>query len=249
MNIKEVRNIVYLFFYYFYKKLNMKKVLLFFIFFGHYLMFSQTEIVNTEPLDSLYREDQFYFSLTYNLPQNKPSGYSQYSFSTGLSLGFLRDIPISKNRHWALASGLGYAYNSLKHNLTIKKNNNTNSFAVNGNFNSNQLNLHYLEIPLEIRWRNSTMESHKFWRIYSGIKLSYVLASTSIFKSDIENFTIKNNNAVQKLQYGTYISFGYNTINLYAYYALNPVFKDAYLDTGEKINMQLFNIGFMFYIL
>ena len=37
-------------------------------------------------IDSLYREDQFYIGLTYNLLQKRPKGVSQNSFSSGLSL-------------------------------------------------------------------------------------------------------------------------------------------------------------------
>jgi hypothetical protein len=40
-------------------------------------------------IDSLYREDQFYFGFTYNTLQEKPSGLSQKKFSVGLSAGFL----------------------------------------------------------------------------------------------------------------------------------------------------------------
>jgi hypothetical protein len=41
---------------------------------------------------------------------------------------------------------------------------------------------------------------------------------------------------------------GYNTVNVYAYYGLNSIFKTAEID-GEKINMKAFNIGviFMYY--
>lgn len=39
-------------------------------------------------VDSLYREDQFYFAITYNTLMNNPSGVSQSKFSSGLSAGF-----------------------------------------------------------------------------------------------------------------------------------------------------------------
>jgi hypothetical protein len=40
---------------------------------------------------------------------------------------------------------------------------------------------------------------------------------------------------------------GYNTVNVYAYYGLNSIFKTAEID-GEKINMKAFNIGIIFFI-
>jgi hypothetical protein len=39
---------------------------------------------------------------------------------------------------------------------------------------------------------------------------------------------------------------GYNTVNVYAYYGLNSIFKTAEID-GEKINMKAFNIGIIFF--
>uniref|UniRef100_UPI00404B3FE0 porin family protein n=1 Tax=Flavobacterium sp. TaxID=239 RepID=UPI00404B3FE0 len=227
----------------------MKTFFIYISLFVNYLIFSQTETVDAIVLDSLYREDQFYFSLTYNLPQVKPSNYSQNSFSTGLSFGFLRDMPISKNRQWAIATGFGYSYNNIKHNFAVKKSGTSTTYSVDDSYTNNKLVLHYLELPLEIRWRNSTADNHRFWRVYTGFKASYVFSNKAEFKSGTENFTIKNNSDINKLQYGPYFSFGYNTINFYAFYALNPLFKDVSMLSGENVDLKIFNIGFMFYIL
>ena len=81
-------------------------------------VFSQENTTTQDTLvikvDSLYREDQFYFSITYNTLIHKPLGLSQSKFSSGLSLGFLRDMPINKNRTIAIASGIGLTYNNLE---------------------------------------------------------------------------------------------------------------------------------------
>ena len=212
------------------------------------IIFAQDATVNAVS-DSLYREDQFYASLNYNLLQNKPAGYNQYSFSTGLSLGFIRDFPISKNRHWALGLGLGYSYNNIKHNLIIQEDLSDVTYNVNGNYDKNKLVLHYLEFPLEIRWRNSTPESHKFWRVYTGFKVSYLFGNKSVYKFEGNEDLIRDNSDLNKIQYGPYLSWGYNTINFYAYYGLNPLFKDAKLSNGEDLNLNNFNVGFIFYIL
>ena len=53
-------------------------------------------------VDSLYREDQFYVGVTYNVLTNLPTGIGQNGFSSEISVGFLRDMPINKNRTYAL---------------------------------------------------------------------------------------------------------------------------------------------------
>src|SRR5215217_3756268 len=95
-------------------------VLLLLSFFG---LFAQEEITKPElqeiKVDSLYREDQFYFGFNYNTLQQKPVGLSQKKFSIGISGGFLRDMPINKNRTKAFATGLGVSYNNYNQNLGI----------------------------------------------------------------------------------------------------------------------------------
>jgi hypothetical protein len=49
--------------------------------------------------------------------------------------------------------------------------------------------------------------------------------------------TVTGNTDFNKIQYGTYISAGYNTINLYAYYGLNSLFKSAQVN-GEPVNVK-----------
>ncbi|NJM79708.1 MAG: PorT family protein [Flavobacterium sp.] len=225
----------------------MKKLFSFFYLLTFASLFSQIEEVAI-PIDSLYREDQFYFSVCYNLIRNTPTGYSQYSFSSGFTLGFLRDMPISKNRNWAIGLGLGYSYNDIKHNLKIVESNPSNAYSVDNSYDKSKLRFHYLELPVEIRWRNSTYESHKFWRIYTGFKVSYLVSSKSIFESGAQNAIIQNSDEVVKFQYGPYLSLGYNTINLYAYYGIKPLFDNAMIGNNE-LKLNSFNLGFIFYIL
>lgn len=192
-------------------------------------------------MDSLYREDQFYASLSYNLVQNRPDGFKQFSFSPGITFGILRDFPISKNRHWAIAPGIGYSYNNIKQFINSEE-------IVGATENTTSENIrtiittHSMDFPLEIRWRNSTQNSHSFWRIYTGVKTSYVFNSKLKLESTTESTKESISDEINRWQYGAYISVGFNTWNPYIYYGLNPIFKE-----GSK--MSNFNVGFIFYIL
>ena len=218
-------------------------------------VFSQ-EIVSiqdsaTVKVDSLYREDQFFLGLTYNTLQQKPQGVSQNKFSVGLSAGFLRDMPINKDRTIAIATGLGFTYNNYVQNLAITGTGELPVYTViDGNtvFNKNKFTQLLVDLPIEFRWRTSTYESYKFWRIYGGMKFSYVFYNRSLYTDDQSRVVITNNADFNKLLYGVYLSAGYNTVNVYAYYGLNPIFKSAAVN-GENINMKAFNAGIIFYIL
>ncbi len=203
-------------------------------------------------IDSLYREDQFYFSVTYNMFTDIPINFKQNKFSLGLSTGFLRDMPINKSRTVAIAAGLGLSYQNYNQNLNISKDGaGTIIYGVNNSseFVSNRYRQYSVDLPIEFRWRNSTYESTKFWRIYGGVKLSYVFSSTSLLDDGENKYNINNNKDINKFQYGPYIAAGYNTWNLYIYYGLNPLFNSATTLSGEKINMKTLNAGLMFYIL
>ncbi|SHF91597.1 hypothetical protein SAMN05443549_101814 [Flavobacterium fluvii] len=203
-------------------------------------------------IDSLYREDQFYFSFTLNTLQDKPVGLTQDKFSSGFSLGFLRDMPVNKRRNVAIAPGLGFTINSYNQNMAITQSNGTTVYTIIDpltDFNKNRFSQFSVDVPVEFRWRSSTFEGHKFWRIYGGFKMSYLIYDKSVYEDDQGKIVVTNNKDFNKFQYGAYIASGFNTVNIYAYYGLNSLFQSPKTNDGVTINMNMLNIGIMFYIL
>lgn len=232
----------------------MKFSLNIFLFFVVFNVFSQEQKLVSPiiAVDSLYREDQFYMTFTYNSLFNRPVGISQNKFSSGFAAGFLRDMPINKNRTIAIASGLGLSYNKCFQNLYIKETNQeiTYSGIPSGmDYSKNKLDQFYVDVPLEFRWRTSTPESHKFWRVYSGFKFSYLIFDKYTHIDSESNFRITRNDDLNKFQVGTYLAFGYNTWNFYGYYGLTPFFKSSAKINNEAVGLNTLNLGLMFYIL
>lgn len=221
-----------------------------FLFLSLTKLYSQ-EVPNFTEVDSLYREDQFYIGVTYNILTNRPVGVSQNSFSSGVHFGVLRDFPINKKRTVAIAPGIGFSINNYKQNLIAQENNNVISYSIPNEVTTldrNNLALYFVDVPIEIRWRNSTPESHIFWRWYTGIKLSYLVLNQSKAVTQNQTFRINNNPDFNKFQYGMYVAAGRNTWNFYGYYGFQDIYKNGSLN-GESIQMNTFNIGLMFYIL
>lgn len=205
----------------------------------------------TVKIDSLYREDQFFFSFTYNTLQNKPADFSQSKFATGFSAGFVRDMPIVKDRTVAIASGLGFTYNNYNQNLAITGTNELPVYNIvdTDTYSKSKFSQLFIDVPLELRWRTSTYQSYKFWRIYGGVKLSYLLYNKSVFNGDSGNTTLTNNKDFNKVLYGLYLAVGNNSINVYTYYGLNPIFKNGTQVDGQNLSVQALNMGLIFYIL
>jgi hypothetical protein len=234
----------------------MKKQLLFFFCILSFALFAQEqELELPYPMiqrDSLYREDQFYIGVTYNIVSNSPTAFSQDKFSTGFSAGVLRDFPINTARTIAIAPGLGFSYQNYHQNLLINGSASQPVYSIipTGTYYSKNKIEHYLlDLPIEFRWRTSTPESHKFWRIYSGLKLSYLLASRSQYTDGQYNVIIKNNPDFNKTQLGLYMAMGYNTWNFYGYYGLTPLLSKGATIQDDSIGLQAIHLGLLFYIL
>ena len=205
-----------------------------------------------EKADPRYFEDQFYLGLNYNLLQDKPGAVSQNNLSYGIHLGFIKDIPLNDKRTIAAGIGLGYAVNSYYSNLRAIQNGSSFQYLILDNTTSyrrNKLETHLIELPLQLRWRNSTASEFKFWRIYTGMKFGYIVGSRSKFVTAdfIDSFY---NTDTENFQYGLTLDVGYNTFNLHVYYGLNGLFEDGVFGPdGEALTFTPLRIGLIFYIL
>ena len=199
-------------------------------------------------IDPNYLEDQLYFSLTYNILKDKPTSIAQNGFSGGFSFGFVKDIPVNEQRNFGFGLGFGYAKNVYIQNLKITEENFGTLFSLAQDYKVNRFSTGALEIPIEIRWRNSTPEKYKFWRVYGGFKVCYALFSKSKFVASDQKSIAKNITEFNKVQYGITLATGYHNWNLYFYYGLKSFFKKAQLNE-ENIEISDFNVGLKFYIM
>jgi hypothetical protein len=212
----------------------------------------QGQEAGERPLEELYREDQFYVGINFNLLLNFPQDVSQNGLSYGLQGGFIRDIPLNEACTFALGIGLGYGFNSNYSNLRALEGGDGIEYEILSDpdtYKRNKLATHLLEVPLEFRWRNSTRTTYKFWRIYSGFKFGYILGSRSKYVTNdfVDSF---NNPDTENFTYGLTLNVGYNTFNLHIYYGLNSLFEDGVNGPdGQQLEMNAVRVGLIFYIL
>jgi hypothetical protein len=203
-------------------------------------------------VDRKYLEDQFYLGLTYNFATKLPADVSQRNLSYGLQAGFIKDIPLSYNRNMGIGIGLGYGINSYYTNLLATQQGSDVVYTVldsDADFRRNKIATHVLEVPFQFRWRNSTPEEYKFWRIYTGVKFGYVFDGRSKFVSSTERVVFVNKD-IRDFQYGLTLNVGYNTFNIHIYYALSSLFNDGVMGpSGGNIEIAPLKVGLIFYIL
>ncbi|MDO4229807.1 MAG: outer membrane beta-barrel protein [Capnocytophaga sp.] len=201
-----------------------------------------------------YLEDQFYVGLTYDYLISKASRVVQHNLSRGIHVGFLRDMPMNDRRNKGIAIGLGYSYDLIYSNITAFSNNNVVEYNIatslsDLNISKNYFQTHTLELPLEFRWRTSTTESHKFWRIYLGVKLGYVFGARNLFKRNEITAFFTNSDLKNQWHFKVFTAFGYNTLNFFVQYNLTPILKNAQTEDQTSLKSSLLQMGLMFYIL
>lgn len=204
-------------------------------------------------VDSLYREDQFYIGVTYNVPLNLPAGGNIRGLSGGVQLGYLRDMPINKQRNLAVAIGLGLAIDQLGQNVFIGETTDDETIfrVLDGSvdFSRNRFNMAIIEAPVEFRWRTSTPSTYRFWRVYAGFRVGYVYWYKATFKQPGNTVNQTKISEFDPLRLSATFSFGYNTFNFFASYSINPFFKDAETVAGESVDIRTLKLGLIFYIL
>ncbi|WP_036151817.1 porin family protein [Maribacter forsetii] len=210
--------------------------------------YSNAQLVTNSVEEERYFEDQFYIGLSYNFILNHPEGSNQRNLSYGLQAGIIKDLPLNRAGTKAIGIGAGLALNSYYSNLVADISDDEISYSINDDITRSKLETHLIEFPLEFRWRNSTAEEYKFWRIYGGIKAAYVLGARSKYDLDDISEGFKNTD-LTKFQYGLTLSFGYNTFNVNAYYSLTELFDGNASVNGEVLQYRPLRIGLIFYIL
>jgi hypothetical protein len=189
--------------------------------------------------------------LYYSALTSAPENFNQNKFSSTLNFGFIRDLPLNKQRNFGFGVGVGLSLGSSNSNLKLSElNNSVSAEIVNGeDFTKNKWNTTKIEFPFEVRWRTSTPTSYKFWRVYFGVKTSYLLKSKYKYESLNSNYTLENL-PFRKTQSGITVNAGNNTWNLGLYMGLNPIFNKEFGQNNPNLkDLKEFKLGLVFYIL
>ena len=217
----------------------MKTIIGLFFLLSHFL--SAQDSIKKVPWSDKYREDHLFLSIHHDLFFNNPKD-AQNALSIGLTTGFLRDMPFSKNRKFAIAPGIAFAYK--RHNTFILP------AEISLDNNKANINQYLVELPIELRWRNSTVENAQFFRVHLGTKFSYRLfGSVSFTDADKVIQTEQNHlDFINAFSIQNYLAFGYSTFNLIVGYTHTPFYRDSTFD-NNKLEVYPLSLGFIFYIL
>ena len=217
------------------------------------VLFAQNELA-MDSLDKKYREDQFYFGVTYNALINAPELIDSQGLTGSIHFGFTRDMPINKNRNLSIALGMGASFDEYGTTLFIGEDELnrtifTSLSTTDVTYDVNRFSTASLEVPLEFRWRTSTAQNYRFWRFYAGLRLGYTYWYKSSFKQDGTTVIQTDIPEFNNMRLGATLSIGYNTVNFYGYYGITPLFDNAITTNGTPIQMSTLKLGLLFFFL
>ncbi|MDY0780930.1 porin family protein [Tenacibaculum sp. IB213877] len=194
-----------------------------------------------------YWEDQLYMYISYNTILKQPKETSNSGFSYGITLGYIKDVPLNNQGNVSVGIGAGYNYESFNHGLRVLSSDEI-IHDPDAGISSNEIKLHNIEFPIQFRWRTSDAVTYSFWRIYTGVKLTYNLSNKFSYQLNNQSFNYRNINIYNDFQTGLELSVGYGAFNLFVYYGLTPMYKNVVIDT-EKVNSKIAKFGLIFYLL
>jgi len=212
------------------------------------LLFVQSSFSQSDKLEQSYREDQFYFGSSYFIQTESLVDFKQNGFSGNFQFGFIRDFSLNNDSTRALGLGLGYERNYFTSNIQpIEQDDQIDYRIVISRFleSKNKISFSSISFPIEYRWRKSSLNEYKFWRIYSGFKIkkNFPLYSNPSYGSEL---------VIEEIQDWTssiYLNAGYNTWNISLEYDLNPIIKNKNTVDGDNLNVSFFRLGLIFYFL
>lgn len=200
-----------------------------------------------------YLDDQLYVALSYNVLTSMPSGMKTYSFPNTMSLGYVRDIPLNKRRNIGLGAGVGFSFHSYYTNLSMTKDaQGVPHIALmeSDQYKSNRFSMQTLDIPLQIRFRGSSAEKYRFWRVYAGATASWVIRSYSTLNDGNLKARYYNLPYLNKWLFTANLHVGYGKFTLKADYTINSLFQSSRVgEIAGLDDVRSLNVGLLVYLL
>lgn len=172
--------------------------------------------------------DWFFYDLAYPLLLNTPDELEQGTWSNSHSLSLMQDYVFGRSK-FGFAFGLTYTSVNYKNNLRIVLDESTGNAEFNimpesVEYDENKLNIKYVELPLELRFRSKPNVKGNYFRLYLGAKFGVRFDAYSHFEDGDYEVSYHHPEALNRFRFGPYARIGYGIISLYGYYQLTDVF-------------------------
>lgn len=193
----------------------------------------------------LHSHDYVVLQLTYDAWTGLPAGVKTSGWNRGFNFALMYDFPI-QHSHFSFAPGLGISTSGMYfRNNTLNVADSTSStlsFQSGNPYKKYKLATAYIEIPLELRYRQVEDNANTGFKVSLGVKFGMLLDSHSKGKKlvlgDWEIDKIQDKRAFNNYRVAATARIGYGNIALFGSYTITNVFKP-----GSGLNVNAYSIG------
>lgn len=172
----------------------------------------------------------------------------QKMYSDTWQIELMNEFLLKARSHFSLGYGVGISTFNWRTNLSITSSPGTGQLnygylPADSVYDVNRFSSTFMDVPVEVRFRSNTNKHGRYWRFYIGGQLGYRLNSASLFRTG--DYSVKHYriNDLATWHYGFFVRTGYWLFNVYAYYGINPVFKNTAYGWENIKDMRSLTLG------
>ncbi len=194
---------------------------------------------------AVYSRDFFMIQFSYDGWAQAPDSVKTKGLSRGFNMALMYDFPFSKS-HFSVAAGLGFSTSSVfldKQRIDMSNGSSTAvRFISSDLYRKYKVATTYLEIPLEIRYRQVSDNANKGFKAAIGAKVGMLVNAHTKGKNSLggEKNIIKEQNKrfFNPWRFAATARIGYGNFALFGSVNLNPLFKD-----NTNLDIRPYSIG------
>lgn len=213
---------------------------------GVFAQDAKNAVANTAMGAASHSKDFLVIQLGYVGLAGTGAGNINTGFNRQINIAFMYDFPLQKT-NFSLAAGLGIGsdhYQLKDMSLNLRSSSSVPDFESSDNYSKFKLATTYLEIPLELRYRQVPENANKGFKVGLGLKVGNLLNAHTRSVSNVNGSKLIEKEATKRLfntwRFAGTARVGLGNFAVYGTYALNGLFKD-----NGTYDVNAYSIGFM----
>ncbi|HEY6081944.1 MAG TPA: porin family protein [Chitinophagaceae bacterium] len=221
----------------------MKKLLLVLAFIGTgYVLYAQDSVPAVKSTASgltKYSRDYVMLQVGYDGWAGKPANVKVGGLSRGFNFALMYDFPVNKS-HLSLGAGLGISTSGMffnKQRVGISDSTTQLQFPADSTFKRFKLATTFLELPLELRFRQYENNANRGFKAAIGVKFGTLLNAHTKETGAAAGYKmtekISSKRFFNSYRIAATARVGWGNLSLYGTYSLTPLLKQG---AGPAIN-------------
>lgn len=180
----------------------------------------------------MHSRDFVILQLSYDMWPGAPDSIHAGGLSRGANVAFMYDFPLQKGSHLSVAPGLGISTSGIffkNQTVDIGQLNQTLNFTQDSSYKHYKLATTYLEIPIELRYRQFEDNANKGFKVALGLKFGALLSAHTkgklLLAGGKQTQKITDKRYFQPWRAAATLRIGWGNFAVFTSYSLTPLLK------------------------